>query len=138
MRAMLLFILISGGIFLQGCERYQENNEVFSTPATLVKIPGSSFKYVILSQDAATRIGLELVPVTQLQVPYSAIIYGLHGETWVYILTKPLTFVRKTVKIDHIEGQIAVLSAGLPRDTQVVAVGAAELYGAEYIGNIEP
>lgn len=72
------------------------------------------------------------------EVPYSAIIYGLHGETWVYTQIKPLTFVRTPVVIERIEGNIAMLSSGPTVDTQVVSVGASQLYGSEYIGNIEP
>lgn len=72
------------------------------------------------------------------QVPYSAIIYGINGETWVYILVKSLTFVRAPVVIDHVTNDLAILSSGPPLNTLVVSIGATELYGSEYIGNIEP
>lgn len=178
MRFILLFVLISGFFsLLCSCESSSENNEL-TPPATLVKVPGSEFNQVVLSQDAVNRIGLELTPLTETtlpaitgteanmpkvqtvpqanvqplsitntpssqvistkQIPYSAIIYGLHGESWVYVLVKPLTFMRMKVTIDHIIGDTAILSEGPPPNTQIVSVGASELYGAEYIGNIEP
>lgn len=176
MRLILLFMLISSFFsLLAGCENREEKNELNQPPATLVKVPGSQFNHVILSQEAADRIGIELVPLKELprqssntslpilsapstqqvsgsstqqvpqsvtamakQIPYSAIIYGLHGETWVYTLIKPLTFMRTPVVIDHIDGDLVVLSEGPMPNTQIVSVGATELYGAEYIGNIEP
>ncbi len=64
-------------------------------------------------------------------VPYSAVLYDLHGETWVYTSPEPLVFVRHPVRIDYIEGELAVLSEGPPSDTEVVTVGAGELFGAE-------
>lgn len=172
MRMKLLFILISCSFFslLAGCER-SNHEESSQQPAKVVKVPGSKFNHVILSQDAANKIGIQLVPVKEYavqsnvgasnvavpsvqqtnvimqsppqtmmakQIPYSAIIYGQHGETWIYMLVKPLTFVRTPVVVKHISGDMAELSAGPPLNTQIVSVGAMELYGAEYLGNIEP
>ncbi len=134
-----LYILISCGFFglLAACESHQDDNTNTPSPVTLTKVAGSPFNTVTLSQEAAHRIGIQLTPMTN-QIPYSAIIYGLHGETWVYKLVKPLTFVRMPVVIDHITGQVAVLSSAPPPNTQIVSIGATELYGSEYIGNIEP
>lgn len=150
MRVILLFILISCSILnlLTGC-RHEETSEPSQSPASLIKIPGSEFNQVLLSQEAAHRIAIQLVPLKEYTVPpntgvknkavpYSAVIYGLHGETWVYTLVKPLTFVRVAVMIDHIVGDVALLSAGPPVNTPIVSIGATELYGTEYIGNIEP
>lgn len=67
----------------------------------------------------------------QKVVPYSALLYDPNGNTWVYKLSEPLTFVRHQVGVDHIEGDMAVLSDGPATGTSVVTVGAAELYGAE-------
>lgn len=64
-------------------------------------------------------------------VPYAAVIYGLHGETWVYTNPEPLVFVRVPIVIDYIEGEFAVLSEGPDTDTRVVTVGVSELFGAE-------
>jgi hypothetical protein len=64
-------------------------------------------------------------------VPYAAVLYDARGNTWVYTNPKPLTFVRHAIHIDYIEGDLAVLSDGPPSGTEVVIVGAAELFGAE-------
>jgi hypothetical protein len=64
-------------------------------------------------------------------VPYAAVLYDVRGNTWAYTNPKPLTFVRHAIHIDYIEGDLAVLSDGPPSGTEVVIVGAAELFGAE-------
>lgn len=64
-------------------------------------------------------------------VPYAAVIYGLHGETWVYTSPEPLTFVRQPIVVDYIEADLAVLVDGPPAGTLVVTVGVAELYGVD-------
>ena len=64
-------------------------------------------------------------------VPYSAILYDLTGDTWVYTNPEPSVFVREQVDIERIEKDLAVLNTGPAVGTQVVTIGAAELYGAE-------
>jgi hypothetical protein len=64
-------------------------------------------------------------------VPYEAVLYGVHGETWVYTNPEPLVFVRQPIVIDFIEGDLAFLSEGPEVRTAVVTVGAAELFGTE-------
>jgi hypothetical protein len=144
MRSKFLFIFIIFALTV-GCQNQSDTTNPEEKPAaTVVKEAGRKYNLVILSQEAANRIGLELTPAATLstvnvtQVPYSALIYGTHGETWVYLQVKPLTFTRETIAVDHIEGNTVFLSNGLPANTQVVAQGATELYGVEYIGNIEP
>jgi hypothetical protein len=65
-------------------------------------------------------------------VAHSAVIYGAHGETWVYTSPEPLTYVRHPISIDYIEEDMAVLSDGPPAGTDVVTVGVAELFGTEF------
>jgi hypothetical protein len=64
-------------------------------------------------------------------VPYAALIYGVHGETWVYTNPELLVYVREPVVVDYIEGDQAVLTEGPPAGTLVVTAGGAELFGAE-------
>jgi hypothetical protein len=68
----------------------------------------------------------------RISVPYSAVLYDAHGDTWVYTSPSPLVFVRHRIEIDHIEGNRAVLRSGPPVGTTVVTVGAAELLGTEF------
>lgn len=64
-------------------------------------------------------------------VPYSALIYDLNGDTWVYISPEPLVFMCHPVTVEYIEGDRAILSDGPPVGTTVATVGVAELYGAD-------
>jgi hypothetical protein len=64
-------------------------------------------------------------------VPYSAIIYDVHGDIGVYTSPEPLVFVRHGVTIDHIDQEMAVLEDGPDVGTLIVTVGAAELLGTE-------
>ena len=64
-------------------------------------------------------------------VPYSAILYDVTGDIWVYTNPEPLVFVRERVDIERIDEDLAVLNTGPAVGTQVVTIGAAELYGAE-------
>ena len=108
-------------------------------PAYVEGIEGSDLKRVVLTEKAAERLDIQLALVSEEQlegtqrlvVPYAALIYGLNGETWAYIMPEPLTFVRETITVDYIEGEMAVLLAGPAIGTEVVTVGGALLYGAE-------
>jgi len=65
-------------------------------------------------------------------VPYAAVIYDVNGGTWVYTKEpNALSFVRQSITVDYIEGDLAFLIEGPPVGTEVVTVGGAELYGAE-------
>ena len=64
-------------------------------------------------------------------VPYAAVIYDVKGATWVYTNPEPLAFVRQSISVDYIKGDLAFLTEGPPAGTEVVTVGGAELYGAE-------
>ncbi len=65
-------------------------------------------------------------------VPYAAVIYDVHGGTWVYTKEpSALSFVRQSITVDYIEGDLAFLMEGPAVGTEVVTVGGAELYGAE-------
>ncbi|MCU9846800.1 hypothetical protein OEZ60_02175 [Defluviimonas sp. WL0024] len=73
------------------------------------------------------------VPVLpQLTVPYGSLIYWADGTTWVYGENgAERHYVRLPVNVDRIEGETVYLRSGPPVGTQIVAVGAAELFGAE-------
>jgi len=110
-------------------------------PATAVPIPGSDLKTVVLTADAAQRIGLQTAPVSRVPAPHggaedvipvSAVYYDGNGGTWVYTNPGPLHYVRASVRLGPITGDTAVLAAGPAASTPVVTVGEAELYGVEY------
>jgi hypothetical protein len=80
----------------------------------------ASVEYVVQGSEAPRRA-----------LPYSALIYDLKGDTWVYVATGPLTFQRQKVTVDFFRGQTAYLSEGPPTGALIVVSGPAELYGAE-------
>lgn len=65
-------------------------------------------------------------------VPYQAVLYDDEGATWVYTSSEALVFVRARVKVDYVEGDLAILAESPPAGTRVVTVGLTELYGAEF------
>jgi hypothetical protein len=97
---------------------------------------------VTLTEKAIERLDLKTAPVREERVsrsssprkvvPYSSLLYDPHGGTWVYTSPQPRTFVRQQVKVDYIEGDVAVLNEGPPTGTTVASVGVAELYGTEF------
>lgn len=106
---------------------------------TLEKIDGSDFNLVTLSEKAAQRLVLETGKVSEetatsgkrLVVPYSALIYGLHGENWVYVTPQPLSFHRAEVKVDYIDGDKVFLLEGPTVGTEIATAAVAELYGVD-------
>jgi hypothetical protein len=105
-------------------------------PAHVEHIEGSDLSRVTFTEAAAERVQLRTVAVEErggaTVVPYSAVIYDETGRTWVYTSPEPLTFVRAEIAVDAIRGDRARLIAGPPAGTDVVAVGAAEVYGSEF------
>jgi hypothetical protein len=129
-KLFLLILMTVAALQLAACGSKPTPPEKIN-PSTLEEIEGSELKRVILTQKAADRIGLQTVPVSGKIVPYSAVIYDIEGQTWIYTNPAPLTFVRALIVIDRIEGDQAFLSQGLETDDPIVTVGVAEIYGAE-------
>jgi hypothetical protein len=67
----------------------------------------------------------------QKVIPYAAVLYDPHGNTWTYTNPEPLVFVRHRIEVEFIEGDRAVLREGPAVGTTVVTAGAAELFGVE-------
>jgi hypothetical protein len=109
-------------------------------PATIEHVEGSDLARVTLTEAAVERIELETAPVTtrgggarsRTVVPYSAVLYDERGRTWVYTRAEELTFVRAPITVEVIRGDRATLTDGPAVGTEVVAVGAAELFGSEF------
>ena len=93
-----------------------------------------------LTQKAADRLGLQTASASALSIsrtnwlviPYAAVVYDTQGNTWVYVNSAPLTYIRQQVTVDHIEGDNVILAGGLSAGTVVVTTGVEELYGAEF------
>jgi hypothetical protein len=105
-------------------------------PAKLESIKGTDVQRVIFDAEAAKRVGLKTAPIRQDGrkeiMPYAALIYDAEGDTYAYTAPEPLTYVRQEINIDHVAGDSVMLSDGPPTGTEVVTVGAAEVYGTEF------
>jgi RND family efflux transporter MFP subunit len=68
-------------------------------------------------------------------IPQSAVVYDLHGGTWVYEVRAPHAFARRRVEIAGPVSSGVVVRRGLAEGATIVTVGAAELYGTEFYVN---
>jgi len=142
-KSIAILLLTLGGGSLAACsEEDRTYKKIY--PAKMEKIEGSQVKRITLTPEAIKRIDLKTVVVRETQVkgdgasttarkvvPYGSLIYDQDGKTWVYTSEKPGSFERKSVKVDYIEGNDAVLNEGPPLKMPVATSGAAELYGVE-------
>ena len=105
----------------------------------LEPIAGTDLNRVILTEKAAERLDIQTSLVrdeeingTQRKViPYAAVLYDPNGQAWAYTNPEPLVFIRQAIVIDHIKGDLAILSEGPDSGMAVVTIGAAELFGSE-------
>jgi hypothetical protein len=134
-----LVLLSALGLVVYSGVAADETSVDKSEPAYVEPIEGSSLSRIVLSEQAAQRIGLATAPVAddasngvpRKVIPYAAVIYSPNGETWAYTSPEPRVFVREAIAVDRIEGDKAILTEGPAAGTEVVTVGAAELLGAE-------
>jgi hypothetical protein len=131
---------VIAGLPLSACTA-TSTEEAGNPPAKVQLVDGSDQARVILSADAARRLGVETIVVREssgapgdgaLIIPYAAVLYDPAGMTWTYTSPEPLVFVRQPIQITDIREGLAFLSSGPPAGTLVVTVGASELLGTEY------
>jgi hypothetical protein len=142
----IVFILIIAGCavfgvglgFFGGSSKTAAGTPSAVEPARLEHL-AAGIDRIVLSASAARRLGIENTAVRGVSdrgtrrkaVPYSAVVYGLHGETWTYTNPKPLVYLRHRITVDRVDRNVAVLSHGPRVGTPVVTVGAPELFGVE-------
>jgi hypothetical protein len=139
--------LIGISVVLTGCAQPGSTVDRKDKPAQVVRIEGTDLNRLILTPQAAERLGIKTEPVREVPapgsgpggggarstaIPTAAVVYDKNGGTWAYTTVEPLNYVRQRVASARIEGDLAILQSGPPPGTQVVTVGAAELLGAEY------
>lgn len=66
-----------------------------------------------------------------LTVPWSAVVFDIHGGTWVYEHVGPRRYTRRRVVVGYTVGTDAVLASGPSAGAKVVTAGVQELFGAE-------
>jgi multidrug efflux pump subunit AcrA (membrane-fusion protein) len=115
-----------------GCTEVETETATGYEPSTLEPVKGEEdLKRVTFTEEGARRVGLRTVAVRRNIVPYAALIYDPEGKTFVYTSPKPLEYLREEVQVDRVEGSRVLLSDGPAPGTEVVTVGAAEVYGTE-------
>jgi len=67
-----------------------------------------------------------------LVVPEAAVLYDIHGATWVYEDLGKNAYTRRRIEIARHAGERAVIERGIAEGTRVVTAGAAELFGTEF------
>lgn len=123
---------------LWSCQQGQ-SPEAPTPPARVERMEGGGVSRVVLTNEAARRLDIRTTAVMGIggrdqvtaSVPYAAVLYDTEGRTWVYTAPQPLTYVRRPIMITSIEGDAAYLNEGPPPGTEVVSVGAAELFSTE-------
>jgi hypothetical protein len=134
-RAMLVTVLVLLSFAATACGEAPSDEHVIDDPVTVAEIDGSDVAHLTLTGGAEQRLDITTATVEQSGgmsvIPAGAVIIDPTGGFWVYTSPEPLAFVRAPVEIDHEADGLAYLVDGPAVGTTVVALGAAELYGAE-------
>lgn len=95
--------------------------------------------YALNNEDGRLYPGQKLTATLPMQgdeqslvVPFKAILYDIHGGTWVYRQLEEHTFARQRVAVRYVDGPRAVLDSGVEPGMKVVTDGAVELFGTEF------
>ena len=142
-RLMGAAALVVAGLQLAACSPVEEE-VALSEPSHVEAVEGSEFSHITLEERAAERIDLQTLPIVEKRmisgpskgkqrqvIPYGALIYDAEGGAFAYTNPEPLEFVRARLEIDYIESGKVFLKSGPATGTEVVTVGAMELWGAE-------
>jgi hypothetical protein len=118
-----------------GCAEIESVTAEPYEPAALESTGPDKPARVILTEEAVDRVALQTTEVKalgkDLTVDHAALVFDKAGKPWVFSVVGPRTYVRATVTIKEVQDNVVTLSAGPPAGTQVVTVGAIELWGAE-------
>lgn len=68
----------------------------------------------------------------RLSVPLSAILYDVHGGTWVYLEDAPHVYRRQRVELVESTSTTAFISRGTTPGMKVITQGVTELFGTEF------
>ena len=80
------------------------------------------------------RVAVRLVLTSQeaLTIPRAAVVYDIHGGTWVYEAVATNQFARRRIEVRSIAGEKAIVARGLKDGARIVTAGVAELFGTEF------
>jgi hypothetical protein len=118
-----------------GCAEIESTTAEPYEPAALESTGPDRPARIILTEEAVDRVALQTTEVKtlgkDLTVDHIALVFDKAGKPWVFTVVGPRTYVRAAIGIKEVQDKLAILSAGPPAGTQVVTVGAIELWGAE-------
>jgi len=133
--ARVAAVLTALVLLVGGCAEIEEEDAETYQPAVLQPVEHSTLKVVTFTALAAEQVELTTERATRdgrhTVVDHEALIYDGMGKPWVYTMTKPLTYLRAPITVDHVDDGLVMISRGLAPGTDVVTVGASEVYGAE-------
>jgi RND family efflux transporter MFP subunit len=110
-----------------------------AAPPTASALSGTVDLYFELSNGDGTIVPGQRLGVTltlrgtraALTIPTSAVVYDVHGGSWIYERTAPLTYARRRVTVEYVVEGTASLGAGGSAGAPIVVEGALELFAAE-------
>ena len=119
-----------------GCTEVESEDVTGYEPSKLEPVKGNAdLQRVTFTPEGAERVGLRTATVRRgakyTVVPYAALLYSPEGKTYVYTSPRPLEYLRAEVKVHSIDGGRMLLSSGPPAGTEIVTIGATEVYGTE-------
>jgi hypothetical protein len=135
LRKVLLGIVVTAIASTAGCAEIESVTAEPYEPAHLESTSPDQPKRVILTEEAVQRTELKTTRVRledgDLEVEHAALVYDQKGKPWVFTVVGPRTYVRAPVVIEEIDDELMILATGPRPGTEVVTVGAIELWGAE-------
>jgi hypothetical protein len=143
-RKVRLWAIVLACATLSACSGAVATETGHSEPFTVQQVGAET--HLTLTERAIQRLDLQTAPVSSAPagqagpvggkattvIPYAAVLFDEEGRNWVYKVVGPRTFVRHPITVQDFSGDLVVLTAGPPVGTRVVAVGATELFGAEF------
>lgn len=133
-----VFVTVSTALSATGCAQAPEAAPSEGEPAEIAEVPGTALHRLTLTEHAVERVGIATAVIAvdpqtkKLTVPYGAILYDSSGKAWVYTNPEPRVYVRQSITVQRINGDVAVLTDGPAAGTVVVTTGAEELLGTEF------
>jgi hypothetical protein len=129
-------VALVAAVGTSACTEAPSDEHVIDKPATVEEI-GADKTRITLTEQAAERLAIDTAPVEraggQTVVPSGALMLDPTGVYWVYTNPSSLVFVPQQVTLDREDDNgLAHLVEGPPVGTDVVTLGAAELYGIEH------
>jgi hypothetical protein len=136
-RAFQAFVVaVAATASLGGCAEIEVPLAEPYEPAQLESTGPDQPARIILTEEAQHRIQLQTTVVkphgADVSVDDAALVYDQEGKPCVFTVIGPRTYVRAPVGIKGVqEDNLMILSSGPPAGTEVVTVGAMQLWGTE-------